>query len=63
MQRLHRPVILVHPVRISESAREEQVRQLGDQILEIQIVERVTGKLRVAVFHWSAFFAFFAFIV
>ena len=51
VQRLHRPLFLVRAVRITEAAREEQIRQLRHEILEIQIVERVARELRVAVLH------------
>jgi hypothetical protein len=52
MQRLHRPLGLVGPVRVGEPARQQQVGQLRHQILEIQIVEQVAGELRVAILHW-----------
>ena len=51
VQRLHRPLLVVHAVRVAEPAREQQIGQLRDQILEIQIVELVAGEFRVAVFH------------
>ena len=51
VQRLHGPVVVVRRVGAAESARQQQVGQLRDQILEIQLVERVAGESRVAVFH------------
>ena len=53
VQRLHRPLVVVHRVRVAEAAREQQVGQLRDQILEIQLVEHVAGEFRVAVLHES----------
>ena len=54
VQRLHRAVLVagrrIAP-RIAEPARQQQVGQLRDQILEIDLVEQVAGVLRVAVFH------------
>ena len=50
VQRLHRPLFLVVAVRVAEAAREQQIGQLRHQILEIQLVERVAGEFRVAVF-------------
>jgi hypothetical protein len=51
VQRLHRPLVVVHGVRIAEPARQQQVRQLGHQILEIQVVQCVAGEFRVAILH------------
>ena len=54
VQRLHRPLFLVVAVRVPETAREQQVGELRDQILEIQLVERITGEFGVAVLqHFS----------
>ena len=53
VQRLHRLVGIVHGVRAAEAAREQQIGQLGDQILEIEIVQLVAGEFRVPVFHES----------
>ncbi len=53
VQRLHRPVLVgVRRVPgIAEPARQQQVRQLRDEILEVDLVEQVAGELGVAVFH------------
>ena len=51
MQRLHRLLGIVGPVGVSEAAGEQQVGQLGDQILEIEIVQLVAGEFRVSVLH------------
>ena len=54
VQRLHRTVV-VRAERIApgvaEPAREQQVRQLRDQIVEVDLVEQVAGVLRVAELH------------
>jgi hypothetical protein len=49
VQRLHRALFLVVAVRISEAARQQQIRQLRDEILEIDLVEQVAGVLGVAL--------------
>ena len=51
VQRLHRPLFLVHAVRAAESAGQQKIRQLRDQILEIQIVELVADVFGVPVLH------------
>src|SRR5439155_27243808 len=52
VQRLHRPVFIVDAaVGISEATGEQQIGELGDQILEIQFVEQVAGEFCVTVFH------------
>ena len=55
MQRLHRVtgliVVVGQSVRAVEPAREEQVGQAREQVLEIDVVEVLAGELGVAVFH------------
>ena len=51
VQRLHRPLVVVQGVRVAEAARQQQVRELRDQILQIEIVELVADVFRVAVLH------------
>jgi len=53
VQRLHRPLFVLRPVRVTEAAREQQIGQLRDQILQIQIVELVAREFRIPVFHES----------
>ena len=54
VQRLHRAVLVagrrIAP-RVAEPAGEQHVRQLRDEILEIDLVEQVAGVLGVAIFH------------
>jgi hypothetical protein len=51
VQRLHRPLFVVHAVGVAEAAGEQQIGELRDQILEIQIVELVARECRIPVFH------------
>ena len=54
MQRLHRTVLFVverMTPRVVEPAREQQVGQLRDEIVDVDLVEQVAGVFRVAVFH------------
>ena len=56
MQRLHRAVFFVverMAPRVVEPAREQQVGQLRDEIVEIDLVEQVAGVFGVAEFHGS----------
>ena len=53
VQRLHRPLLVVHAVRVAEPAGEEQIGELRHQILEIQIVEIAAREFRVPVLHES----------
>ena len=54
VQRLHGAVLVagrrITP-RVAEPARQQQVRQLRHEILEIDLVEQVAVVFRVAVFH------------
>ena len=51
VQRLHRPLLVVHAVRVAEPAGQEQIGELRHQIFEIQVVQIAAGELRVSVFH------------
>ncbi len=51
VERLHRPLSLVGAVRVPEAARQQQIRQLRDEILDIDIVEIVTRVLGIAIPH------------
>jgi len=54
VQRLHRLLVVLsraRRARVAEAAGEQQVGELGDQILEIQFVQLVAGVLGVLVFH------------
>ena len=51
MQRLQGPLRVVHRVGAAEAAGEQQIGELGDQILEIQVVELVAREFRVAILH------------
>src|SRR5688500_6855479 len=54
VQRLHRPILVavarIAP-RVAEAASQEQLRQLRDEILEIDLVEQVACVLCVAELH------------
>ena len=52
VQRLHRAVLVSvgRIPRVAEAARQQQVRQLRDEILEIDLVHQVAGVFGVAVF-------------
>src|SRR5207245_6841024 len=41
VQRLHRALVVVHPVRVPEAAGQQQVGELRDQIFEIQAIELI----------------------
>jgi hypothetical protein len=49
VERLHRFLVFVGAVGIAEAARQQQIRQLRHEVLEIEIVEVVAGELRVPV--------------
>ena len=51
MQRLQGTVVLVGRIRVAESARQQQVGEPRDQILEIQVVELVAGEPGIPVLH------------
>ncbi len=51
VQRLHRPLFLVHAVRAAESAGQQKIRQLRDEIFEIQVVELVADIFGVTILH------------
>ena len=57
VQRLHGAIVFGLAVHAAvgrlKSAGEQQVGQLLDQIVEVEIVERVAGVFAVLVFHWS----------
>src|SRR5260221_959655 len=44
-------LVIVQPARILETAAQQQVRQLREELFEIDLVEVVAGELRVAVLH------------
>ena len=51
MQRLERPLGIVHSVWIAEAAGQQEIGELRDQILEIQFVELIASELGVSVLH------------
>ena len=51
VQRLHGLGLLVAGMRVIEPARQQQVRELREQILEVDALELVAGELRVSVLH------------
>ena len=51
VQRLQRPLLFVRAVRIAESAREEQIRQLRHEVLHVEVLEHIAGVFGVAIFH------------
>jgi hypothetical protein len=54
VQRLHGAVLVARrrvAPRVAETAREQHVGQLRDEILEIDLVEQVARVLCVAIFH------------
>ena len=54
VQRLHRSAVLAgHPVRVVEPARQQEIGQPREQLLEVELVEVLAGVLGIAVFHVS----------
>src|SRR5207247_4253672 len=51
VQRLHRALVVVHPVRVPEAAGQQQVGELRDQIFEIQAIELIADVFGVAILH------------
>ena len=55
VQRLHRAIVFRLPVHAAvgrlEAARQQKIRQLLDQVIEIQIVQRIAGVFGVLVTH------------
>ena len=45
-------IVVRHAVRAVETAGEQQIGQLGEQLFEIELVEIVAGELRVAILQW-----------